>query len=170
MEKQRGLVSRIMLSIIIEDDRYLLMEQVGENTYTIPTAKLDYNEGLYGCISQYLYHNANLNLFFLEEDYKENILFNKTFEPLFIVDDIYEGNQDVQIIYALSLENIKLPFINESKFKFINFNWVKDHNTIFIPKEDLYWVEDPNIIFIPKEDLNRILLYMNKFALGEREE
>lgn len=149
MEKQRGLVSRIMLSIIIEDDRYLLMEQVGENTYTIPTAKLDYNEGLYGCISQYLYHNANLNLFFLEEDYKENILFNKTFEPLFIVDDIYEGNQDVQIIYALSLENIKLPFINESKFK---------------------WVKDPNIIFIPKEDLNRILLYMNKFALGECEE
>ena len=121
MEKQRGLVSRIMLSIIIEDDRYLLMEQVGENTYTIPTAKLDYNEGLYGCISQYLYHNANLNLFFLEEDHKKNILFNKTFEPLFIVDDIYEGNQDVQIIYALSLENIKLPFINESKFK-----WVKD--------------------------------------------
>ena len=149
MEKQRGLVSRIMLSIIIEDDRYLLMEQVGENTYTIPTAKLDYNEGLYGCISQYLYHNANLNLFFLEEDYKKNILFNKTFEPLFIVDDIYEGNQDVQIIYALSLENIKLPFINESKFK---------------------WVKDPNIIFIPKEDLNRILLYMNKFALGECEE
>lgn len=149
MEKQRGLVSRIMLSIIIEDDRYLLMEQVGENTYTIPTAKLDYNEGLYGCISQYLYHNANLNLFFLEEDYKENILFNKTFEPLFIVDDIYEGNQDVQIIYALSLENIKLPFINESKFK---------------------WVKDPNIIFIPKEDLNRILLYMNEFALGECEE
>lgn len=149
MEKQRGLVSRIMLSIIIEDDRYLLMEQVGENTYTIPTAKLDYNEGLYGCISQYLYHNANLNLFFLEEDYKENILFNKTFEPLFIVDDIYEGNQDVQIIYALSLENIKLPFINESKFK---------------------WIKDPNIIFIPKEDLNRILLYMNEFALGEREE
>lgn len=149
MEKQRGLVSRIMLSIIIEDDRYLLMEQVGENTYTIPTAKLDYNEGLYGCISQYLYHNANLNLLFLEEDYKENILFNKTFEPLFIVDDIYEGNQDVQIIYALSLENIKLPFINESKFK---------------------WVKDPNIIFIPKEDLNRILLYMNKFALGECEE
>ena len=149
MEKQRGLVSRIMLSIIIEDDRYLLMEQVGENTYTIPTAKLDYNEGLYGCISQYLYHNANLNLFFLEKDYKENILFNKTFEPLFIIDDIYEGNQDVQIIYALSLENIKLPFINESKFK---------------------WVKDPNIIFIPKEDLNRILLYMNKFALGECEE
>mgnify|MGYP001138094183 FL=1 len=149
MEKQRGLVSRIMLSIIIEDDRYLLMEQVGENTYTIPTAKLDYNEGLYGCISQYLYHNANLNLIFLEEDYKKNILFNKTFEPLFIVDDIYEGNQDVQIIYALSLENIKLPFINESKFK---------------------WVKDPNIIFIPKEDLNRILLYMNKFALGECEE
>lgn len=149
MEKQRGLVSRIMLSIIIEDDRYLLMEQVGENTYTIPTAKLDYDEGLYGCISQYLYHNANLNLFFLEEDYKENILFNKTFEPLFIVDDIYEGNQDVQIIYALSLENIKLPFINESKFK---------------------WVKDPNIIFIPKEDLNRILLYMNEFALGECEE
>lgn len=149
MKKQRGLVSRIMLSIIIEDDRYLLMEQVGENTYTIPTAKLDYNEGLYGCISQYLYHNANLNLIFLEEDYKENILFNKTFEPLFIVDDIYEGNQDVQIIYALSLENIKLPFINESKFK---------------------WVKDPNIIFIPKEDLNRILLYMNEFALGEREE
>ena len=149
MEKQRGLVSRIMLSIIIEDDRYLLMEQVGENTYTIPTAKLDYNEGLYGCISQYLYHNANLNLIFLEEDYKENILFNKTFEPLFIVDDIYEGNQDVQIIYALSLKNIKLPFINESKFK-----WVKDHNTIFIPKEDL----------------NRILLYMNEFALGECEE
>lgn len=149
MEKQRGLVSRIMLSIIIEDDRYLLMEQVGENTYTIPTAKLDYNEGLYGCISQYLYHNANLNLIFLEEDYKENILFNKTFEPLFIVDDIYEGNQDVQIIYALSLENIKLPFINESKFK---------------------WVKDPNIIFIPKEDLNRILLYMNEFALGECEE
>lgn len=149
MEKQRGIVSRIMLSIIIEDDRYLLMEQVGENTYTIPTAKLDYNEGLYGCISQYLYHNANLNLIFLEEDYKENILFNKTFEPLFIVDDIYEGNQDVQIIYALSLENIKLPFINESKFK---------------------WVKDPNIIFIPKEDLNRILLYMNEFALGEREE
>ena len=165
MEKQRGLVSRIMLSIIIEDDRYLLMEQVGENTYTIPTAKLDYNEGLYGCISQYLYHNANLNLFFLEEDYKENILFNKTFEPLFIVDDIYEGNQDVQIIYALSLKNIKLPFINEPKFK-----WVKDHNTIFIPKEDLYWVEDPNIIFIPKDDLNRILLYMNEFALGESEE
>lgn len=149
MEKQRGLVSRIMLSIIIEDDRYLLMEQVGENTYTIPTAKLDYNEGLYGCISQYLYHNANLNLFFLEKDYKENILFNKTFEPLFIVDDIYEGNQDVQIIYALSLENIKLPFINESKFK---------------------WVKDPNIIFIPKEDLNRISLYMNEFALGECEE
>lgn len=165
MEKQRGLVSRIMLSIIIEDDRYLLMEQVGENTYTIPTAKLDYNEGLYGCISQYLYHNANLNLFFLEEDYKENILFNKTFEPLFIVDDIYEGNQDVQIIYALSLKNIKLPFINEPKFK-----WVKDHNTIFIPKEDLYWVKDPNIIFIPKDDLNRILLYMNEFALGECEE
>lgn len=165
MEKQRGLVSRIMLSIIIEDDRYLLMEQVGENTYTIPTAKLDYNEGLYGCISQYLYHNANLNLFFLEEDYKENILFNKTFEPLFIVDDIYEGNQDVQIIYALSLKNIKLPFINESKFK-----WVKDHNTIFIPKEDLYWVKDPNIIFVPKEDLNRILLYMNEFALGECKE
>ena len=149
MEKQRGLVSRIMLSIIIEDDRYLLMEQVGENTYTIPTAKLDYNEGLYGCISQYLYHNANLNLIFLEEDYKKNILFNKTFEPLFIVDDIYEGNQDVQIIYALSLKNIKLPFINESKFK---------------------WVKDPNIIFIPKEDLNRILLYMDKFALGECEE
>ena len=149
MEKQRGLVSRIMLSIIIEDDRYLLMEQVGENTYTIPTAKLDYNEGLYGCISQYLYHNANLNLIFLEEDYKKNILFNKTFEPLFIVDDIYEGNQDVQIIYALSLKNIKLPFINESKFK---------------------WVKDPNIIFIPKEDLNRVLLYMNKFALGECEE
>ena len=149
MEKQRGLVSRIMLSIIIEDDRYLLMEQVGENTYTIPTAKLDYNEGLYGCISQYLYHNANLNLFFLEEDHKKNILFNKTFEPLFIVDDIYEGNQDVQIIYALSLKNIKLPFINESKFK---------------------WVKDPNIIFIPKEDLNRILLYMNEFALGECEE
>lgn len=149
MEKQRGLVSRIMLSIIIEDDRYLLMEQVGENTYTIPTAKLDYNEGLYGCISQYLYHNANLNLIFLEEDYKENILFNKTFEPLFIVDDIYEGNQDVQIIYALSLENIKLPFINESKFK---------------------WVKDPNIIFVPKDDLNRILLYMNEFALGECEE
>lgn len=165
MEKQRGLVSRIMLSIIIEDDRYLLMEQVGENTYTIPTAKLDYNEGLYGCISQYLYHNANLNLFFLEEDHKKNILFNKTFEPLFIVDDIYEGNQDVQIIYALSLENIKLPFINEPKFK-----WVKNHNTIFIPKEDLYWVEDPNIIFIPKDDLNRILLYMDKFALGECEE
>lgn len=149
MEKQRGLVSRIMLSIIIEDDRYLLMEQVGENTYTIPTAKLDYNEGLYGCISQYLYHNANLNLIFLEEDYKENILFNKTFEPLFIVDDIYEGNQDVQIIYALSLKNIKLPFINEPKFK---------------------WVKDPNIIFIPKDDLNRILLYMNEFALGECEE
>ena len=149
MEKQRGLVSRIMLSIIIEDDRYLLMEQVGENTYTIPTAKLDYNEGLYGCISQYLYHNANLNLFFLEKDHKKNILFNKTFEPLFIVDDIYEGNQDVQIIYALSLENIKLPFINEPKFK---------------------WVKDPNIIFIPKEDLNRILLYMNKFALRECEE
>ncbi|MBP8688726.1 hypothetical protein KBH77_00025 [Patescibacteria group bacterium] len=149
MEKQRGLVSRIMLSIIIEDDRYLLMEQVGENTYTIPTAKLDYNEGLYGCISQYLYHNANLNLFFLEKDHKKNILFNKTFEPLFIVDDIYEGNQDVQIIYALSLKNIKLPFINEPKFK---------------------WVKDPNIIFIPKEDLNRILLYMNKFALGECEE
>lgn len=149
MEKQRGIVSRIMLSIIIEDDRYLLMEQVGENTYTIPTAKLDYNEGLYGCISQYLYHNANLNLIFLEEDYKKNILFNKTFEPLFIVDDIYEGNQDVQIIYALSLKNIKLPFINESKFK---------------------WVKDPNIIFIPKEDLNRVLLYMNKFALGECEE
>ena len=149
MEKQRGIVSRIMLSIIIEDDRYLLMEQVGENTYTIPTAKLDYNEGLYGCISQYLYHNANLNLIFLEEDYKKNILFNKTFEPLFIVDDIYEGNQDVQIIYALSLKNIKLPFINEPKFK---------------------WVKDPNIIFIPKEDLNRVLLYMNKFALGECEE
>lgn len=149
MEKQRGIVSRIMLSIIIEDDRYLLMEQVGENTYTIPTAKLDYNEGLYGCISQYLYHNANLNLIFLEEDYKKNILFNKTFEPLFIVDDIYEGNQDVQIIYALSLKNIKLPFINESKFK---------------------WVKDPNIIFIPKDDLNRILLYMNEFALGECEE
>jgi len=149
MGKQRGIVSRIMLSIIIEDDRYLLMEQVGENTYTIPTAKLDYNEGLYGCISQYLYHNANLNLFFLEEDHKKNILFNKTFEPLFIVDDIYEGNQDVQIIYALSLKNIKLPFINESKFK---------------------WVKDPNIIFIPKEDLNRILLYMNEFALGECEE
>lgn len=149
MEKQRGLVSRIMLSIIIEDDRYLLMEQVGENTYTIPTAKLDYNEGLYSCISQYLYHNANLNLFFLEEDHKKNILFNKTFEPLFIVDDIYEGNQDVQIIYALSLENIKLPFINEPKFK---------------------WVKDPNIIFIPKEDLNRILLYMNEFALGKCEE
>lgn len=149
MEKQRGLVSRIMLSIIIEDDRYLLMEQVGENTYTIPTAKLDYNEGLYGCISQYLYHNANLNLFFLEKDHKKNILFNKTFEPLFIVDDIYEGNQDVQIIYALSLKNIKLPFINEPKFK---------------------WVKDPNIIFIPKDDLNRILLYMNEFALGECEE
>lgn len=149
MEKQRGLVSRIMLSIIIEDDKYLLMEQVGENTYTIPTAKLDYNEGLYGCISQYLYHNANLNLFFLEEDHKKNILFNKTFEPLFIVDDIYEGNQDVQIIYALSLKNIKLPFINEPKFK---------------------WVKDPNIIFIPKEDLNRILLYMNEFALRECEE
>lgn len=149
MEKQRGLVSRIMLSIIIEDDRYLLMEQVGENTYTIPTAKLDYNEGLYGCISQYLYHNANLNLFFLEKDHKKNILFNKTFEPLFIVDDIYEGNQDVQIIYALSLKNIKLPFINEPKFK---------------------WVKDPNIIFIPKDDLNRIFLYMNKFALGECEE
>lgn len=149
MEKQRGIVSRIMLSIIIEDDRYLLMEQVGENTYTIPTAKLDYNEGLYGCISQYLYHNANLNLIFLEEDYKENILFNKTFEPLFIVDDIYEGNQDVQIIYALSLKNIKLPFINEPKFK---------------------WVKDPNIIFIPKDDLNRILLYMNEFALGECKE
>ena len=149
MEKQRGLVSRIMLSIIIEDDRYLLMEQVGKNTYTIPTAKLDYNEGLYGCISQYLYHNANLNLFFLEEDHKKNILFNKTFEPLFIVDDIYEGNQDVQIIYALSLKNIKLPFINEPKFK---------------------WVKDPNIIFIPKDDLNRILLYMDKFALGECEE
>lgn len=149
MEKQRGIVSRIMLSVIIEDDRYLLMEQVGENTYTIPTAKLDYNEGLYGCISQYLYHNANLNLIFLEEDYKKNILFNKTFEPLFIVDDIYEGNQDVQIIYALSLKNIKLPFINEPKFK---------------------WVKDPNIIFIPKEDLNRILLYMNEFALGECEE
>lgn len=149
MEKQRGIVSRIMLSIIIEDDRYLLMEQVGENTYTIPTAKLDYNEGLYGCISQYLYHNANLNLIFLEEDYKKNILFNKTFEPLFIVDDIYEGNQDVQIIYALSLENIKLPFINESKFK---------------------WVKDPNIIFVSKDDLNRILLYMNEFALGESEE
>ena len=149
MEKQRGIVSRIMLSIIIEDDRYLLMEQVGENTYTIPTAKLDYNEGLYGCISQYLYHNANLNLFFLEEDHKKNILFNKTFEPLFIVDDIYEGNQDVQIIYALSLKNIKLPFINEPKFK---------------------WVKDPNIIFIPKEDLNRILLYMNEFALGKCEE
>ena len=149
MEKQRGLVSRIMLSIIIEDDRYLLMEQVGENTYTIPTAKLDYNEGLYGCISQYLYHNANLNLFFLEKDDKKNIVFNKTFEPLFIVDDIYEGNQDVQIIYALSLKNIKLPFINEPKFK---------------------WVKDPNIIFIPKDDLNRIFLYMNKFALGECEE
>lgn len=149
MEKQRGIVSRIMLSIIIEDDRYLLMEQVGENTYTIPTAKLDYNEGLYGCISQYLYHNANLNLIFLEEDYKKNILFNKTFEPLFIVDDIYEGNQDVQIIYALSLKNIKLPFINEPKFK---------------------WVKDPNIIFIPKDDLNRILLYMNEFALGECKE
>lgn len=149
MEKQRGIVSRIMLSIIIEDDRYLLMEQVGENTYTIPTAKLDYNEGLYGCISQYLYHNANLNLIFLEEDYKENILFNKTFEPLFIVDDIYEGNQDVQIIYALSLKNIKLPFINEPKFK---------------------WVKDPNIIFIPKDDLNRILLYMDEFALGKCEE
>lgn len=149
MEKQRSLVSRIMLSIIIENDRYLLMEQVGENTYTIPTAKLDYNEGLYGCISKYLYHNANLNLIFLEEDNKENILFNRTFEPLFIVDNIYEDNQDVQIIHALSFKNIKLPFINESKFK---------------------WIKDPNKISIPKKDLNRILLYMNEFALGEYEE
>lgn len=149
MEKQRSLVSRIMLSIIIEDDRYLLMEQVGENTYTIPTAKLGYNEGLYSSISKHLYNNANLHLFFLEEDNKNNILFDKTFEPLFTVDDIYEDNQDVQIIYALSFKNIKLPFINESKFK---------------------WIKNPNKISIPKEDINNILLYMNEFALGENEE
>ena len=149
MEKQRSLVSRIMLSIIIEDDRYLLMEQIGENTYTIPTAKLDYNEGLYSCISKYLYHDANLNLIFLEENNKKNILFDKTFEPLFVVDDIYEDNQDVQIIYALSFKNIKLPFVNEPKFK---------------------WIKNPDKISIPKEDANNILLYMNEFALGENEE
>ena len=149
MEKQRSLVSRIMLSIIIEDDRYLLMEQVGGNTYTIPTAKLGYNEGLYSCISQHLYNNANLHLIFLEEDNKRNILFDKTFEPLFIVDDIYDDNQDVQIIYALSFKNIELPFINEPKFK---------------------WIKNPNKISIPKEDINNILLYMNEFALGENEE
>lgn len=149
MEKQRSLVSRIMLSIIIEDDRYLLMEQVGENIYTIPTAKLDYNEGLYSCISKHLYDNASLHLIFLEENNKKNILFNKTLDPLFIVDDIYEYNQDVQIIYALSFKNIKLPFVNESKFK---------------------WIKETDKIFIPKEDANNISLYMNEFALGDNEE